>query len=776
MSGKYALIIGNTDYTDPGLAKLSAPGKDAEDFARVLSDKEICAFDEVNTRLNESSSSVIEIIDEFFDQKKPDDLLVLYFSGHGVRDEFGSLYLAFKNTIRSRLRSTAIKSDYIRDVMDQSRSKRQVLILDCCNSGAFPQGAKAEVGGVMGMVSALQGYGRFVLTASDATQFAWEGNQIIGETDNSLFTHFLVKGLEGEADSDGDGRITVDELYDYAYGQILRVTPKQTPTKSISKQEGEIVLRQLTRVEDIKPVPLPTPLLETIENPFADIRLGAVQELTKLLNGKNLGLARSAKEALQRITEVDDSNRVKFSAKQALESSSFTESITNQPAKKEERSDITKENLKRTQADVKSGPKAEMPPATGQKSKAEVEREEFARKRSEAIKAAREREQIERQLKLKPTAATVSERVVQEQKPNQQRNAKTLLTFGGASALLICCILGSSYLWSRFRFPVPIPSSNTPTATITPIIVETGTLTLTASLPTDTPIIIPTATFTTEASPTSTKTNTLPQLFLQGNIITEGDTISGAIVTYQASATDAEDGLLSVDCAPSSGSLFSVGSTSVNCVASDSQGATTTRSFTVEVKDTNPPTIASHGSVSVQATSDSGALVTYTNPTTSDIVDGTGTAYCSLESGKQFKIGDTTVTCTATDSHGNPAVATTFNVHVTSPPNNSILVLVYWDRDNNGLHGSSDFLLSADVVLYAGSSCSGAVFATPLKVFGYKFVNLADGTYCVKVNSVEHVDNCVLVPRNGINRKTYKNLQGSEDREDLSPGFPYVCS
>ncbi len=76
---------------------------------------------------------------------------------------------------------------------------------------------------------------------------------MIGETDKSLFTHFLVKGLEGEADIDSDGRITVDELYDYAFDQISRVTtPKQTPTKSSSKVEGEIVLRQNIRIEDIK--------------------------------------------------------------------------------------------------------------------------------------------------------------------------------------------------------------------------------------------------------------------------------------------------------------------------------------------------------------------------------------------------------------------------------------------------------------------------------------------------------------------------------------------
>ena len=145
MSGKYALIIGNTEYTDSGLAQLTAPSKDADAFARVLKDQEIGAFDKVNVLVNESSVSVIEAIDEFFDQKKPDDMLVLYFSGHGIKDEIGSLYLAFKNTIRSRLRSTAIKSDYIREAMDQSRSKRQVLILIAVTAAHFLKAQKRRL-------------------------------------------------------------------------------------------------------------------------------------------------------------------------------------------------------------------------------------------------------------------------------------------------------------------------------------------------------------------------------------------------------------------------------------------------------------------------------------------------------------------------------------------------------------------------------------------------------------------------------------------------------
>ncbi len=142
MSGKFALVIGNTEYTDPGLAQLTTPGKDAENFARVLKDPNICAFDDVITLINQPEPMVREAIDELFDLKKPDDLLLLYFSGHGIKDETGLLYLAVKNTSRHRLRSTAIKSDYIRELMDQSRSKRQVLILDCNNSAAFVQGSK----------------------------------------------------------------------------------------------------------------------------------------------------------------------------------------------------------------------------------------------------------------------------------------------------------------------------------------------------------------------------------------------------------------------------------------------------------------------------------------------------------------------------------------------------------------------------------------------------------------------------------------------------------
>ncbi len=319
---KFALIIANNEYTDPGLAQLTAPGQDAADFARVLQNKDIGAFDDVQIMINQPEPGVREAIDRFFQQKRADDLLVLYFSGHGIKDDIGSLYLALQNTRRSLLRSTAIKSDFIREAMDQSRSRRQVLILDCCNSGAFSQGTKAAVGGSIGTGPAFEGsgYGRVVLTATDATQFAWEGDKIIGEkeTSNSLFTHYLVKGIQGEADRNGDGNISVDDLYDYTYEQIIKVTPAQTPGKWTFKQQGEIILRFM-RPEEIRLDSLSVDLQNSLHSSYPSIRQTAVRQLEELLTSENVALFRVARHALENIATNDDSRRVAQAAALALQ-------------------------------------------------------------------------------------------------------------------------------------------------------------------------------------------------------------------------------------------------------------------------------------------------------------------------------------------------------------------------------------------------------------------------------------------------------------------------
>jgi hypothetical protein len=107
------------------------------------------------------------------------------------------------------------------------------------------------------------------------------------------------------------------------------------------------------------------------------------------------------------------------------------------------------------------------------------------------------------------------------------------------------------------------------------------------------------------------------------------------------------------------------------CSYTDAGGLSATVEATYEIVDTTAPTIDPHADVGpIEATSALGAIVTYVSPATHDAVDGDGVATCTPASGSTFALGDTTVTCNASDAVGNAAAATSFVVHVvdTIPP------------------------------------------------------------------------------------------------------------
>jgi len=80
-------------------------------------------------------------IAEFFADRSHDDVLLLRFSGHGVKDARGRLFLTARDTRLARLGATGIAASFINDQLAETLSKRVVLILDCCYSGAFAPGA-----------------------------------------------------------------------------------------------------------------------------------------------------------------------------------------------------------------------------------------------------------------------------------------------------------------------------------------------------------------------------------------------------------------------------------------------------------------------------------------------------------------------------------------------------------------------------------------------------------------------------------------------------------
>jgi hypothetical protein len=134
----------------------------------------------------------------------------------------------------------------------------------------------------------------------------------------------------------------------------------------------------------------------------------------------------------------------------------------------------------------------------------------------------------------------------------------------------------------------------------------------------------------------------------------------GAVVNYPApTVSDPDSPAPTVTSVPASGSVFPLGTTTVTCTARDSSGNTASCSFTVTVVDTIAPAIAAPANIAgVQATGPTGAVVSYTGPTATDLVDGSRPVTCSPASGSVFPIGTTTVTCTAKDTRNNTATST----------------------------------------------------------------------------------------------------------------------
>ena len=309
---KYALIIGNNRYTDQKLAQLKTPAADSQALARVLKDQSIGSFDEVLPLVNKTEFQVSRAISTFLANKKPEDLVLVYFSGHGILDDRGRLFLALKDTQTNLLNSTAISASFIADEMDSCRSKRQILILDCCHSGAFGRGVKGgEQKAVTETTFEGSGFGRVVLTASDSTQFALEGDQVIKQTELSLFTHVLLEGLQtGKADINNDGYISLDEWYDFTYAQVLSTTPKQVPHKWSYRQQGDLIIAKNPSWKKKAPE-LPAELARLLESPYSSVREAAVKELGVLLHNSELGeLARLTLEKLKE----DDSRTVSLAA------------------------------------------------------------------------------------------------------------------------------------------------------------------------------------------------------------------------------------------------------------------------------------------------------------------------------------------------------------------------------------------------------------------------------------------------------------------------------
>ncbi|HUQ86567.1 MAG TPA: HYR domain-containing protein, partial [Vicinamibacterales bacterium] len=144
---------------------------------------------------------------------------------------------------------------------------------------------------------------------------------------------------------------------------------------------------------------------------------------------------------------------------------------------------------------------------------------------------------------------------------------------------------------------------------------------------------------------------TAPSLTVPGNLTEEATSAAGATVLFSATAADAVSASPLVGCSPSSGSIFALGATTVRCTADDTAENTSSKSFTITVRDTTAPVIVVPPDQVTEAGSAVGTAVSFVVSAT-DAVTASPSVSCSHASGSTFPIGTTTVRCTSSDAVG----------------------------------------------------------------------------------------------------------------------------
>jgi hypothetical protein len=235
---RYAVLIAASRFPDePRLFPLACPENDVADLDHLLRDESLGGFTATSVLANRPHHEVLRTINTVLKRAERDDLVLIYYSGHGKLDEAGHLYLATADTTAEVLESTAVPVSRIRELVSLSHCTKSVLILDCCFAGAVEKAfLRGSVDDQLKIVS--QGRGTYIMTAATGIQTAQEKE---GDR-NGVFTKHLLNGIRGgAADEDGDGYISAGELYNYVHREVAAESP-QEPMKWDLNVRGELII------------------------------------------------------------------------------------------------------------------------------------------------------------------------------------------------------------------------------------------------------------------------------------------------------------------------------------------------------------------------------------------------------------------------------------------------------------------------------------------------------------------------------------------------------
>jgi uncharacterized caspase-like protein len=246
-----ALLIGINDYEDlpsepsprSTLADLHYAEEDARAFEGVLASGRMGDWQtELLAGRRADQRNAQRTLKELFFQATVNDVILVFFSGHGSRDtvETTEHFLMFQDSISDDA-TTGINFRTLERWIASSKAGHVIVIVDACRSGFVAQGAKG--GGAMIphvdqdqllRIQLAKRPNRVIFTSSRGDQTSWE-DETLGQ---GIFTHYLIDALRGAAgERAGPDFVDLGEVYDYTHRMVIEHSVR---TVGMAKQEPSI--------------------------------------------------------------------------------------------------------------------------------------------------------------------------------------------------------------------------------------------------------------------------------------------------------------------------------------------------------------------------------------------------------------------------------------------------------------------------------------------------------------------------------------------------------
>ncbi|MBI3815459.1 MAG: caspase family protein [Nitrospinae bacterium] len=246
----YAIVIGIENYRQK-LPKADYAVADAKTMTEYLT--KVMGYPEENvvTLINDRAlkSDFEKYFEKWlFNNVEKDGFVFIYYSGHGAPNvKTGDAFLVPYDGDPSFIDQTGYSLKRLYEALGKLPAKEIIVALDSCFSGAGGRSVIAK--GARPLVMTMES---LAIPSKVAVISASSGDQISStyeEKGHGLFTYFMMKGLKGEGDTNGDGRIEIGELFEYIKPQVERIARKvynneQLPQLIAPKEKQGIFLRE----------------------------------------------------------------------------------------------------------------------------------------------------------------------------------------------------------------------------------------------------------------------------------------------------------------------------------------------------------------------------------------------------------------------------------------------------------------------------------------------------------------------------------------------------